>query len=371
MGRKREYFAKNKGREQWEGKFHDLHPLPGKFLLKKLCTFEEMEKMIGRAKDPETRRSEILMDLYIQKEKEILKEEGDVIEVTGPTLLEATEIFMRRKERTGVTTDTLRCYHYACENLKRAIGPARRLQTIDNTDAEALVDYLDETCQPTTVRTRLTHCKTFFKWCSTRWDFTPPVFEKYHVPKREPDPYEIDEWKVMVKYCRENGKKNLERLLMVQGLTGMRVKEIWKLTLEQMGEVITADTKGQQLDVKKVVPEALSEFVQQDIAERGDRERYWLDKGDGRRAYADQNAIIKAVKNICDTLGISRRMPTHGFRSMFITELLANNVSLGVVQGIAGHSQPQTTMRYTKTARLRNTFQNAVDNLSKKMSIVE
>lgn len=73
MGRPKEFFAKNKRRQQYEGKFHELHPEAGKFLLKKLISFSDMQKLLHRAKDPETRRSEILMDLYREKEKEMCR----------------------------------------------------------------------------------------------------------------------------------------------------------------------------------------------------------------------------------------------------------------------------------------------------------
>ena len=368
MGRPREFFAKNKRRQQYEGKFHDLHPEPGKFLLKKLISFSDMQKLLHRAKDPETRRSEILMDLYREKEKEILQSNPEEKSPGGPTVKEAVDQYLARREKSGITYDTWKVYRLALGNLQDCLGTHKRLLLIDNADAEAFECYLLEKLSPQSARTRVTHVKTFFFWAKRIYGLDIPHFEKIVVPKQEPDPYEIEEWKLLVQHCRDNNKKNLERLFMMMGLTGMRVREVWKISLSEIRTHVRVDTKGQQLGVKKVMGEALQEFCEKDLAARSKKERFWLDKGDGRKAWASVQAIVKAVKDVCAELGISRRMPTHSIRSMVITELLADNVSLGVVQGIAGHSQPSTTMRYTKPGRLRNQYQNAMDNLSNKLS---
>ena len=369
MARPKEFFAKNKRRQQYEGKFHELHPEAGKFLLKKLISFSDMQKLLHRSKDPETRRSEILMDLYREKEKEILQGKPEEKSPTGPTLGDAVDQYLTRREKSGITYDTWKVYRLALGNLQDCLGTHKRLLHIDNADAEAFECYLLEKLSPQSARTRVTHVKTFLFWAQRIYGLDIPHFEKIVVPRQEPDPYEIEEWKLLVQHCRNNNKKNLERLFMMMGLTGMRVREVWKISLSEMKSYVRVDTKGQQLGVKKVMGEALQEFCGKDLAERSKKERFWLDKGDGRKAWASVQSIVKAVKDVCAELGINRRMPTHSIRSMVITELLADNVSLGVVQGIAGHSQPSTTMRYTKPGRLRNQYQSAMDNLSNKMSI--
>ena len=144
MGRPKEFFAKNKRRQQYEGKFHDLHPEPGKFLLKKLISFSDMEKLLQRSKDPDTRKSEILMDLYREKEKEILQGKPEEKSPTGPTLGDAVDQYLTRREKSGITYDTWKVYRLALGNLQDCLGAHKRLLLIDNADAEAFECYLLE-----------------------------------------------------------------------------------------------------------------------------------------------------------------------------------------------------------------------------------
>lgn len=69
----------------------------------------------------------------------------------------------------------------------------------------------------------------------------------------------------------------------------------------------------------------------------------------GRRINSEN--LRKRLGIVCKNLGIKYR-PPHKLRKTFLTILLDSGVSPTIVQDIAGHTSPQTTLKYYKMSRL-------------------
>ena len=74
----------------------------------------------------------------------------------------------------------------------------------------------------------------------------------------------------------------------------------------------------------------LKDFLAEDLANRNENERWFLDKGDGSVWFASPDGITKAIKNILDKLGIEGGA-IHFFRKARLNEihLSACWISLG------------------------------------------
>lgn len=101
----------------------------------------------------------------------------------------------------------------------------------------------------------------------------------------------------------------------------------------------------------KPINKAFYDFLEQDLAARGPKEKYYLDDGNGKPWYADISAISRSMTKSCKAAGLpSGVKPFHwGMRAALITWLLNAGESPQKVQQLADHASIQTTMRYYNT----------------------
>ncbi len=84
-----------------------------------------------------------------------------------------------------------------------------------------------------------------------------------------------------------------------------------------------------------------------DLAGRSRKEKWFLDKGDGRQWHADTSNISHYAAKIFNEVGLPYIKPFHwGFRATMTTPLLNEGVKPQVVQQLADHSSLATTMSY-------------------------
>ena len=77
---------------------------------------------------------------------------------------------------------------------------------------------------------------------------------------------------------------------------------------------------------------------------------------------ATPNDLARMVKRQMRRSGLPKRLSAHSFRVATITDLLAQGVSLGDVQQLAGHADPRTTRLYDR--RDRRVSRNIVERIS-------
>jgi integrase len=113
----------------------------------------------------------------------------------------------------------------------------------------------------------------------------------------------------------------------------------------------------------KPINTSFYEFLKEDLAARGPKEKYYLDDGHGNTWYADISAISRSMTKACKAAGLpSGVKPFHwGMRAALITWLLNAGESPQKVQQLADHASVQTTMKYYNTREASQ--REAVDTL--------
>jgi len=113
----------------------------------------------------------------------------------------------------------------------------------------------------------------------------------------------------------------------------------------------------------KPVNDRLYEFLLDDLANRNPREKWFLDKGDGRPWFEHTNNVSRAMAKAFRAAGMPPDVKPfhHGMRASMITWLLENGETPVRVQQLADHSDLATTMKYYNTRASQQ--RSAVDRL--------
>ena len=113
----------------------------------------------------------------------------------------------------------------------------------------------------------------------------------------------------------------------------------------------------------KPINDRLLEFLQDDLANRDPREKWFLDKGDGRPWFEQSGNVSRAMAKAFRAAGLPRDLKPfhHGMRASMITWLLENGETPVRVQQLADHSDLATTMKYYNTRAAQQ--RSAVDML--------
>lgn len=101
----------------------------------------------------------------------------------------------------------------------------------------------------------------------------------------------------------------------------------------------------------KPINQALYEFLKEDLASRGAKEKWFLDDGQGALYYSAVSALGRNMSLEVKACGLPTGVkPFHwGMRAAMITYLLNNGVAPQMVQQLADHSDLSTTMKYYNT----------------------
>ena len=208
--------------------------------------------------------------------------------------------------------------------------------------------------------------------------------KKSKVPQKEMETFTQDEVDSLAKYLEEKfneeadpritrQNKNLFRAFMLARHTLVRVGHIWALKLENINinkgfihikenEELGWKPKGMKWP-NKPINKTLMNFLKEDLANRDESERYFLDKGNGKPWHSTSANLSKPMRAACNELGLSKSVkPFHwGIRATYITWLLNEGVPPVQVQHLADHSDLATTMKYFNTKK--SSQKSAVDLL--------
>jgi site-specific recombinase XerD len=80
------------------------------------------------------------------------------------------------------------------------------------------------------------------------------------------------------------------------------------------------------------------------------RPAYWLFPGRDREHPIDPTVLHAACRSACAAAGLSKRVTVHTLRHSFATHLLENGTDIRIIQALLGHSNLNSTARYTRVA---------------------
>ncbi len=100
------------------------------------------------------------------------------------------------------------------------------------------------------------------------------------------------------------------------------------------------------------------------------RDPKWLFPGSQPDRMMDRGGVQKAMKRVCQSCSINKRVSPHSLRHAYATHLLTQGVDLRTLQQLLGHGSLNTTARYTQlTEARRQSSQVAMNQLADALSI--
>lgn len=185
----------------------------------------------------------------------------------------------------------------------------------------------------------------------------PLRLRKRKVTQREPDVYSIAELDRLEERLTRAGNVDWLRIYWLARYAVMRSGEIWALPLANVRKdsIVVNDVEDLQWTVKtrqqREIPMGLRlrQLVAADLAQRGERERWWLDDGHGNPAYSSSWALTQVFRRRCAELGITGPKPLHGIRAAGITKMLLDSGGRAeLVANVAGHSVAVMLKHYAR-----------------------
>ena len=168
--------------------------------------------------------------------------------------------------------------------------------------------------------------------------------------------------------------RNLLRAYMVATQCLLRLGAIWQLPLECIdmekrtihikdNEELKWENKKDKWPLKPI-NDVLYKFLKEDLANRSENEKYYLDRGDGRQWYTDRSDVSSKGSEACKNAGLPKLKPFHhGMRATMITQMLLAGADPYAVQQLADHDSINTTMLYLDGRKVQQ--KNASDAAAK------
>lgn len=282
------------------------------------------------------------------------------------------------KDELEVTNDeeTVSAYIRSVKYYLKAAGN-HEVRDFDRSQNIKFLKYLKKlpgkipgsTMAPATQHMHLRHLGIFLRWC-----YDHEIIDKRHklkmpqVPEKDMETYNVSDLTKakelilckMEEYTRPKDVcaiTNMYRSFMLASNTLLRLGAIWSLPLSaidmkrriiRIREVKELDWMPKRMKFpNKPINDQLYDFLKQDLANRSRKEKWFLDKGDGRQWHSDTSNISHYAAKIFQEVGLPYIKPFHwGFRATMTTHLLNHGTKPTTVQQLADHSSLATTMKY-------------------------
>jgi len=246
----------------------------------------------------------------------------------------------------GFSDKTISAYMF--QNRKFLEFSGKKPEEIGQDDIKKFLGNLisDKKQRPASVGLTLSALKFFYLEVLKR-----PVFEGIKAPKTEkkiPTVLAREEIKRMIEAV-ENPKHRL--LIQLMYSSGLRVSECVTLKMddldleERMGTIRSG--KGRK-DRHIILSEKLVEQLKDYLSKKKVDSPYIFSVKD---RHITTRQAQKVVSQAAVKAGIKKRVFCHALRSSFATHLLESGTDIRVIQELLGHSNLNTTQRYTMISR--------------------
>ena len=208
----------------------------------------------------------------------------------------------------------------------------------------------DKKLKPASINTAISSLKFFYQEVLEK-----DIFKKIKPPKPEkklPIVLTKEEIKSLI-----NAAKNQKHKLLIEFLysSGLRVSEAVSIKLkdldlnERIGIVKSGKGKKDRLII---ISNNIVEHIEKHI-ERQEKKGYkseFLFHVKNPEKHLSIRQAQKIIQKAAEKAGIQKRVFCHALRSSFATHLLESGIDIRVIQELLGHSNLQTTQRYTKVS---------------------
>ncbi|MBL1121406.1 MAG: site-specific integrase [Ignavibacteriae bacterium] len=238
------------------------------------------------------------------------------------------------------------------KHLLSYFSPFKNIQTITIKDAEQFLDYLKRKA-PLGVYNYLRILKAMFNK-GGQWNYLREnVWEKVTLPKvQQEKPTVVTEEQLEI-ILKNTDSEVVKDAITIAYYTGCRLTEVTQLSFQDVNlnaNLITIGSKSFQSKGRKIRHIPIHYKVKEILVKRFPkiikREKHFvLCKPNNYPFTGDY--FSKRFKRACRKAGLDEGLHFHALRHGCITKMILSGAPLPSVQRIAGHSNIQTTMRYT------------------------
>lgn len=156
-----------------------------------------------------------------------------------------------------------------------------------------------------------------------------------------------EEYDKMLSYARESGRDKYYCIMRTLALTGIRISELADCTVEALssGKFMTSNKgKTREIYLPDKLIRDLKEYCRKNHIKSGSIFLGNTGKAIGRAA------VYNMLVRLADMVGVPRKkVHPHSFRHLFALTYMDQHSNLFELADILGHSNLETTRRYTKT----------------------
>jgi integrase/recombinase XerD len=298
-------------------------------------------------------------------EKLIEKLSGRITDITLQIFIDEYKSYVEKNR----AIKTYKGVELVCKHLMSYFSPLKAIQTISIRDAEKFLDFLKKKA-PLGVYNYLRILRAMFNK-GVQWNYLREnIWERVTLPKVQqgkPTFVTEEQLEIILKNAESEVVKDV---ITIAFYTGCRLSEVTQLSFQDINlnaNLITIGSKSFQSKGRKIRYIPIHPKVKEILIKRfpvkiikvnnkptpliplqgGDKQgrHFVFCKPNGYPFTGDY--FSKRFKRACRKAGIDESIHFHCLRHGSITKMILSGSPLPVVQRIAGHSNIQTTMRYT------------------------
>lgn len=281
--------------------------------------------------------------------------------ITGD-IEEKAQVYLACKRLEGLSPKTLDNYRLFLNKLDQYF--TKPCSTIETMDLRMFLAVLGKGKQASTINGYITMLKSFFGWLQNEeYIFKNPAakLKGTKVPKVILQGYKADNFEKLREACKTEKEKCLFELL---DSTACRISELDNIKLDDINwqeKSIKVTGKGNKERIVYFSTKAKLHIQEYITTRIGESDYLFIsDKAPYKQIKTRAlQLIIKRIKNRTD---ITERVHAHKFRRTQATRLLNSGMTIQGVQGILGHTSPETTQRYAQLSQenLKNEYKRLV-----------
>ena len=275
-------------------------------------------------------------------------------------ILEKAQIYLACKRLEGLSPKTLDNYRLFLIKLDRYF--TKPCSTISTMDLRMFLAILGKGKQASTVNGYITSLKGLFGWLQNEeYLIKNPAakLKQTKVPRIILQGYKAENLERLREVCKKEKEKALFELL---DSTACRISEIDNIKIEDINfaeQSIVVTGKGNKQRIVYFSTKAKI-HIKAYIADRVSDYLFLSDKAPHQHIKVRALQLILAKIN--KRIGVTERVHCHKFRRTQATYLLNSGMTIQGVQGILGHTSPETTQRYARLSQenLKNEYKRLV-----------